>query len=81
MEKKSTNGQEQLENGCLIPKLRRTIRKYKSRIIFILILILILLKIYMPPMSDILPDADSIEYENLAVYLGVYVIVQLILGS
>ena len=80
MEKKSTDGQEQLENGRFIPKLRRTIRKYKSRIIFILILILIPLKIYMPPMSDILPDADSIEYENLAVYLGVYVIVQLILG-
>ena len=79
MEKKSTDGQEQLENGRFIPKLRRTIRKYKSRIIFILILILIPLKIYMPPMSDILPDADSIEYENLAVYLGVYMIVQCIL--
>ena len=79
MEKKSTDGQEQLEDGRLIPKLRRTIRKYKSRIIFILILLLIFLKNYMPPVSDILPDADSIEYENLAVYLGVYMIVQCIL--
>jgi hypothetical protein len=68
MEKKSTDDQEQLENGRLIPKLRRTIRKYKSRIIFILILILILLKIY------ILPDLlfDLIEHE----FFGVYTIVQ-----
>ena len=68
MEKKSTDGQEQLENGCLIPKLRRTIRKYKSRIIFILILLLFFLKIY------ILPDImlDLIEHE----LLGAYMIVQ-----
>ena len=72
MEKKSTDDQEQLENGHLIPKLRRTIRKYKSRIIFILILILIFLKIYILP--DIL--LDLIEHE----LLGVYLIVQLILG-
>ena len=71
MEKKSTDGQEQLEDGRLIPKLRRTIRKYKSRIIFILILLLFFLKIY------ILPDImlDLIEHE----LLGAYMIVQGIL--
>ena len=54
MEKKSTDDQEQLEDGRLISKLWRTIRKYKSRIIFILILLLIFLKNYI--LSDILPD-------------------------
>ena len=39
-EKKSTDDQEQLENGRLIPKLRRTIKKYKVHIIIILIFIL-----------------------------------------
>ena len=73
MEKKSTDGQEQLENGRLIPKLRRTIRKYKSRIIFILILLLFFLKL------DILPDIlpDLIEHELLGVCI--YMIVQGIL--
>ena len=64
MEKKSTGDQEQLENGRLIPKLWRTIRKYKSRIIFILILILILLKNYILP--------DLIEHEFLGVYMIVH---------